>query len=78
MRLLSQAGKRRLFFRYPEDLTTMSHLKKLDSGFRNRRKGGAEFQPAGVLKIVGELKRGTSTEIGTKDFFEIDSIKVLH
>jgi len=35
--------------------------------------GGAEFQTAGILKYVEDLKRGTNTEIGPKDFFEIAS-----
>jgi hypothetical protein len=35
--------------------------------------GGAEVQPAGILKYSEELKRGPNTEIGPKDFFEIAS-----
>jgi hypothetical protein len=35
--------------------------------------GGAEIQPAGILKYSEELKRGPNTEIGPKDFFEIAS-----
>jgi len=35
--------------------------------------GGAEVQPAGILKYSEELKRGPNTEIGTKDIFEIAS-----
>jgi hypothetical protein len=48
-----------------------SHLKKriLAQG-----QGGTEFQPAGILKYVEDLKRGPNTEIGQKDFFEIASI----
>jgi hypothetical protein len=34
---------------------------------------GAEVQPAGILKYPEELKRGTNTEIGPKDIFEIAS-----
>jgi hypothetical protein len=47
-----------------------SHLKKriLAQG-----QGGTEFQPAGILKYVEDLKRGPNTEIGQKDFFEIAS-----
>jgi len=33
--------------------------------------GGADVQPAGILKYSEELKRGPNTEIGPKDFFEI-------
>ena len=36
--------------------------------------GGAEFQPAGILKYVEDLKRDTNTGIGPKDFFEMASI----
>ena len=47
-----------------------SHLKKriLAQG-----QGGTEFQPAGILKYVEDLKLGPNTEIGQKDFFEIAS-----
>jgi hypothetical protein len=37
--------------------------------------GGTEFQPAGILKYVEDLKRSPNTEIGTKDFFEIASFE---
>jgi len=49
---------------------TRSHLKKriLAQG-----QGGTEFQPAGILKYVEDLKREPNTEIGQKDFFEIAS-----
>jgi hypothetical protein len=51
-------------------IVTGSHLKNriLDQG-----QGGTEFQPAGILKYFEELKRGTNTEIGPKDFFEMAS-----
>ena len=35
--------------------------------------GGAEFQPADILKYLGELKRGSKAEVGPKDIFEIAS-----
>ena len=35
--------------------------------------GGAGFQSAGILKYVEELKRGTNTGIGLKDFFKMAS-----
>ncbi len=35
--------------------------------------GGAEFQPAGILLYVEDLKRGHNAGIGPKDFFEIAS-----
>ena len=35
--------------------------------------GGAGVQPAGILKYARDLKQGTNTEIGPKDFFEIAS-----
>jgi hypothetical protein len=35
--------------------------------------GGAGFQPAGILQYVEDLKPGTNTQIGPKDFFEIGS-----
>ena len=36
-------------------------------------RGGAEFQTAGNLLVVEDLKRGTNKEMGTKDIFEIAS-----
>jgi hypothetical protein len=39
--------------------------------------GGAEVQPAGILRYVEELKQGPNTEIGPKDFFEIVSNFIL-
>jgi hypothetical protein len=36
-------------------------------------RGGAEFQPAGILEYFEDLKRGTNKEIGPKDFFETAS-----
>ena len=38
-----------------------------------RDQGGAEFRAAGILRYVEDLKWGTNTEIGPKDFFEIAS-----
>jgi hypothetical protein len=35
--------------------------------------GGPEFQPAGILKYVEDLKRGPNAEIGPIDIFEIAS-----
>jgi hypothetical protein len=35
--------------------------------------GGAELQPAGILQYSEQLKQGTNTEIGPKNFFEIAS-----
>jgi hypothetical protein len=37
--------------------------------------GGAEFQTAGILRYVEDLKRGTNAEIGPKDFFEVTSTR---
>ncbi len=36
-----------------------------------QNQGGDEFQPAGILKYVEDLKRVPNTEIGPKDYFEI-------
>jgi hypothetical protein len=47
---------------------SISHLKKR---ILVQDQGGAEFQPAGILKYVEDLKRGTNAEVGPKDFFEI-------
>ena len=49
-----------------------SHLK---NRILVQGQGGAEVQPAGILKYSEELKRGPNTEIGPKDFFEIASNK---
>ena len=54
------------------DDSIRSHLKKR---ILVQDQGGAEFQPAGILKYVEDLKRGANTEIGPKDFFEIASRK---
>jgi hypothetical protein len=45
-----------------------SHLKKK---ILVQDQGGVEFQPAGILKYVEDLKRRPNAEIGPKDFFEI-------
>ena len=45
-----------------------SHLKKK---VLVQVQGGAELQPAGILQYSEELKQGTNTEIGPKNFFEI-------
>jgi len=34
-------------------------------------RGGAEFQTAGILLYVEDLKRGTNKDMGPKDIFEI-------
>jgi len=34
-------------------------------------RGGAEFQTAGNLWVVEDLKRGTNKDIGPKDLFEM-------
>jgi len=36
-------------------------------------RGGAEFQTAGILLYVEDLKRGTNKDIGPKDIFETAS-----
>ena len=51
-------------------MKTRSHLKKR---ILVQDQGGAELQPAGILKYVEDLKRGPNTKIGEKDFFEIAS-----
>jgi hypothetical protein len=51
-------------------MITSSYLKKK---ILVQDQGAAEFQTAGILKYVEDLKRGTNTEIGPKDFFEIAS-----
>jgi hypothetical protein len=67
---------------HPEDLMIWERLQhKNPTVFRSHLKnrilaqgqGGTEFQPAGILKYVEDLKRGPNTEIGQKDFFEIAS-----
>jgi len=56
----------------PKDFFEMdrSHLK-------NRilvpDRGGAEFQTAGNLWVVEDLKRGTNKDMGPKDIFEMVS-----
>jgi hypothetical protein len=47
-----------------------SHLKNWNLV---QDQGGADVQPAGILKYSEELKRGPNTEIGQKDFFEMAS-----
>jgi hypothetical protein len=38
-----------------------------------RDQGGAEYQPAGILKYVEDLRRGLNADIGRKDSFEMAS-----
>jgi hypothetical protein len=40
---------------------------------RRDRRGGAEFQTAGNLWVVEDLKRGTNKDIEPKDIFEMAS-----
>ncbi len=70
----------------PKDIFEIarSHLKNrilvTDSVFASRkawlrrdRRGGAEFQTAGNLWVVEDLKRGLNKDIGPKDIFEMAS-----
>ncbi|MBW2412644.1 MAG: hypothetical protein JRF72_22835 [Deltaproteobacteria bacterium] len=41
-----------------------------------KHRGGAEFQPAGILQYFEELKRGPNAEVEPKDIFEIASNKI--
>ena len=50
------------------NLYTKSHLK---NRILVQDQGGAEFQPAGILKYFEELRRGPNIEIEPKNFFEI-------
>jgi len=36
-------------------------------------RGGAEFQTAGILLVVEDLKRGTNKDMRPKDIFEMGS-----
>jgi hypothetical protein len=49
---------------------TRSHLK---IRILVQDQGGADVQPAGILKYSEELKRGPNKEIGPKGFFEMAS-----
>jgi hypothetical protein len=51
----------------------IGHRSHLKNRILVQDQGGAEVQPAGILKYSEELKRGPNTEIGPKDFFEIAS-----
>ena len=51
-------------------LKTRTYLKIRIFG---RDQGGAEYQPAGILKYVEDLRGGLNADIGRKDFFEIGS-----
>ena len=52
-------------------LMTRSHLK---IRVFVRDQGVAEYQSAGILKYVEDLRRGHNADIGRKNFFEIASI----
>ena len=58
-------GSKRIY-----EIASRSHLKKRVLA---QVQGGPELQPAGILKYSEELKQGTNTEIGLKNFFEIAS-----
>ena len=51
-----------------------SHLKKR---ILAQYQDETEFQPAGILKYVEDLKRGLNAEIGPKNFFEMASKYIL-
>ena len=38
-----------------------------------KHRGGAEFQPADILKYFEDLNQGPNAEVGPKDIFEIAS-----
>ena len=52
-------------------------LKDIRTHLKNRilvqDRGGAEFQTAGNLLVVEDLKRGTNKDMGPKDIFEVGS-----
>ena len=50
-----------------------SHLK---NRILVQDQGGAEFQPADILKYFEDLKRRPNAEVGPKDIFEIASNKL--
>ena len=52
---------------------TRSHLK---IRILVQGQGEPEFQPAGILKYVEDLKRGVNTEIEPKNHFEIASMDI--
>jgi len=49
---------------------TRTHLK---NRILVQDRGGAEFQTAGNLLVVEDLKRSTNKDIGPKDIFEMGS-----
>jgi hypothetical protein len=49
---------------------TRSHLK---NRILVQDRGGAEFQTAGILLYVEDLKPGTNKDMGPKDIFEMAS-----
>ncbi|HAY38294.1 MAG TPA: hypothetical protein DCY53_02480 [Desulfobacteraceae bacterium] len=59
-----------LFSEISEWKLTRSHLK---NRILAQGQGGAEFQTAGIRQYSEELRRGSNTEIGPKEFFEMAS-----
>jgi len=51
-----------------------SHLKIKIFG---QNQGGPDFQPAGILKYVEDLKEGANVEFGQKDYFKIACIQLM-
>jgi hypothetical protein len=56
--------------RNKSELNTKTHLK---NRILVQDRGGTEFQTAGNLLVVEDLKRGTNKDIGPKDIFEMGS-----
>jgi len=54
-------------------------MKSIRTHLKNRilipDRGGAEFQTAGNLWVVEDLKPGTNKDMGPKDIFEMGSIE---
>jgi len=59
----------------------VSRINLIRNHLKNRilfqGQGGGEFQPAGILKRVEDLKREPNADIGPKDIFEMASNKGL-
>ena len=59
------------------DQTRLGHKRRLESDLKIKvlvqYQGGAEFQPAGKLNDVEDLKRGSNAAVGPKDYFKTDS-----
>ena len=60
---------RRATLSIPRELTSLEAISKI--GFRFKIKAEPRFEPQAYMEYVEDLKRGSNTDIGLEDIFEM-------